>query len=869
MPAINLTIDGKPVQVEKGQTILQACQKLGLYVPTFCWDSRMDPIGACRICLVEVEKMPKLQVSCTIPAAEGMVVHTQTGRAKDGRQSIMELMLANHPLDCPTCDKGGECDLQDVAFLTRKDSSPMSEPKRRFNTDPGSTFDERQIGPLVYLTMNRCIVCFKCVRFTSEIAHEGDMGAFERGGHTQISSAIGEAVKNEFSGNTIEICPVGALTSKPFRYKIRTWLTQKKASVCNFCSDGCNLTLWVGGSKIQRATSRRNDTVDEGWICDKGRFGVDIVNHPQRLTSPFINKEGKRQEVSWDDAFEYAANRLKTIKDKNGPEAIAAIGSAHCSNEDNYVLQKFFRTVIGTNHIDHRVFYRNPLSGMDSAKFGMTNAIPDLEKADLIVVVGCDLTTEHPILGLRVKKAAGRLGKTLIVANNRKTKLGRFAARELVYNFGTEVSLLNSLSARLVGQGLVNREQVSIDAGFESWIKSQDSTRAEKTTGLPSADLETLAESIGKAKSCILLLGRDVIVHHQNADVLNSAANLSHLAGLTDKENSGLNLLWEYGNSQGAIDMGALPDLLPGSASLADTNYRTKLEEAWKAKLPGKPGYNLKLILEAVERGEVRGLYVMQEDLIENFPDRAFVQRALSKLEFLCVQTTFPDEMTKLAHLVLPGTSFAEKDGTYTSVERRVQKAQTSIPSVGNSRPDWRILSELSLWMQGPFRYNSAQEITDEIARLLPDYSGAEFLKLGLSGKRINANSRESNGTFQFTRPEFRPVSMPPDRPFVLITGNVVYHSGTVTSRSENLRQVSGESYCEISVPDGEKLQIESGEWIQVSSSNGSLKLKARISENVSAGTVFVPMNFTVSPVNLLQDKDSQVDTVKISKIKD
>src|SRR5574341_1099300 len=670
---ITLTVDGKTVQVEKGSTVLDACSKVGIYVPTFCWDERLDPIGACRICLVEIEKMPKLQVACITPATEGMVVHTQSSKAYHGRQSIMELMLANHPLDCPTCDKGGECDLQDVAFLTRKDSSPMADPKRRFFALPESTFDEKQIGPLIYLTMNRCIVCFKCVRFTSEIAGEGDLGAFERGGHTQIAAGIGEAVKNEFSGNIVEICPVGALTSKPFRYKVRTWLTQKKASVCNYCSDGCNLTLWTANNKIFRATSRRNDAVDEGWICDKGRFGVDVVNHPKRITSPLLEKSDQKLEITWDEAYEFASKSLKNIKEKYGPSALAAIGSAHCSNEDNYLLQKFFRAVIGTNHIDHRVFYKNPLSVSNSI-CAMQNSIEDLVKVELVVVLGSDLTAEHPIIGLRLKKAVTKLGKRLIVANNRGTKIGKFASREVVYKFGSEVSFLNAVAHQLLRSGLVDTTKVKVSAEIQNWLKGFSTQSTAEECGIAPFEIEAFAQAVGQAQSCIILLGRDVISHPYHKDVLQAAQNLAYLAGLFEKETSGINLLWEYSNSCGAQDMGVLPDQLPGLIPLSDSAYRTKLEQAWNCKLPEKPGYNVKQILEAIDRGEIKALYVMQEDLIANFPDQGFVRRVLPKLEFLLVQTILPNEMTKLAHLVLPGASFAEKEGTYTSVERRVQK---------------------------------------------------------------------------------------------------------------------------------------------------------------------------------------------------
>jgi NADH-quinone oxidoreductase chain G len=775
----------------------------------------------------------------------------------------MELMLANHPLDCPTCDKGGECDLQDVAFLSRKDSSPMEEPKRRFPTTPQSTFDEKQIGPLVYLTMNRCIVCFKCVRFTSEIACEGDLGAFERGGHTNIAAGIGEAVKNEFSGNTIEICPVGALTSKPFRYKIRTWLTQKKASICNYCSDGCNLTLWVANNKIHRATSRRNDAVDEGWICDKGRFGVDIVNHPKRITAPLLAKSGQKLEISWDEAYEFAGRNLKAIKEKYGASAIAAVGSAHCSNEDNYILQKFFRSVIGTNHVDHRVYHKNPVS----SNHGMTNSILDIEETDLIVVLGCDLTVEHPIIGLRVKKAVTKLGKKLVVANHWATKIGKFAAQQITYRFGSEVAFLNSLANQIVENGSSHKSRISPD--YQAWVKNYSSAKSSQDCGISALEIESFAKIIGDVKSCIILMGRDVITHPHHHDVLQAASNLADITGLAGKEYSGLNLLWEYANSNGASDMGVLPDRLPGQVLLSDTGYRNKLEQAWKAKLPERTGYSFKGILEAIDQGEIKCLYVMQEDLLNNFPDREFVRRVLPKLEFLVVQTTLPSEVTDLAHLVLPGASFAEKEGTFTSVEGRVQKTQASLKPLGNAKPDWQIFNDLSLWMQGPFYYYSLQEISEEIGNLVPGYQGRRYHKLTFQGERKDSETGSIPFASELKKVDYQAITVPEKYPFILLTGDLVHNSGANSSWSINLRELAGEAFCEINLEDSDRLQVENGDWVLVESAKGNLRLKARVSVRLLPGTVFIPLNFPETPANFLMDKDASADFVKISKLTD
>lgn len=402
---------------------------------------------------------------------------------------------------------------------------------------------------------------------------------------------------------------------------------------------------------------------------------------------------------------------------------------------------------------------------------------------------------------------------------------------------------------------------------FEVWAENLSLGQAENDCAVSASKIKDCAKTISEAESCIILLGRDFITHPYNRQVVDAARNLAYLAGLFHKESSGINLLWEYSNSQGALDMGVLPDRLPGLVSVFDSAYRTRLQDAWKASIPDKPGYNLKQILEAIDRGEIRCLYVMQQDLLANFPDRKFVEKALSKLELLAVQTSLPIQLSEMAHVVLPGASFAEKQATYTSAERRVQKTDAAIRPLGDSKPDWLILSELSVWMRGPFAHYSAQEISEEIARLVPGYSGKRQAELSLSGARIAEDKRPgADNKYQPKKVAYQPISGSSDFPLVLLTGNLVNHTGTLSSWSDNLRQVAGEAFCEVGVSDAERLGIDSGDWLLIESFKGSLKLKAKVTDRLQSGTVFIPINFPETPVNALLDKDSLVDSVKISK---
>jgi formate dehydrogenase alpha subunit len=746
---VNLTIDGKKITVEEGTTILKAAEKLGIEIPTFCFHDKLESVGACRMCLVEVERMPKLQVACATVVSEGMVVKTNTPEVIRARKGILEFLLINHPLDCPACDKGGECDLQNFVFKYGSDKSRFVEEKRRFIVDPKSKLDDLSIGPEIIRNMNRCILCRRCVRFIKEIAGENDLGTFRRGAKSEINVLSDIPADNPYSGNVVEICPVGALTSKSFRYKIRVWQTEKTPSICPHCGDGCNITLWSKDDRIYRITSRRNDQIDEGFLCDKGRFGpvvseaspFEFVNHPERLSTPLIKKNGEFVPCDWDEALGFVADKFKATREKFGNDSFAGIGSSKLTNEDNYIFQKFFRTVIGTNNIDHRVDSKNPLSSPNVSNpnqiYTMINSITEIESAKLILVFGCDLEKEHPIINLRVMKSV-RKGNALVLLNSAKTRLNRFAQDELIYNKGTEVTLLNGLAREILEEKLfdLNRIEVSkeeLDRLRQS-VSPYDTERVSQTTGIDSDKIKSLVNSFARAESIIILCGREVISHPQNKELLDSLYSLILLTGHWGKEHSGVNVLWEHCNSQGALDCGLLPDRLPGFVHILDESGRKRIEGIWKTELPDKPGLDFNHILSEIHEGKIRSLYIMGEDPLLKCPDRNYVESALKKIDFLVVQDTFMTETARLADVVLPGASFAEKDGTFTNVERRVQRLKRATDPLGNSKADWRIVCLLAQAMGYEFDYLSAKEIFDEIVSVSPIYKNMTYEEIGETG---------------------------------------------------------------------------------------------------------------------------------------
>lgn len=739
---VTLTIDDKKITVEEGTTILKAAEKLGIEIPTFCFHDKLEFVGACRMCLVEVEKMPKLQIACATTVSEGMVVKTNTPQVATARKGVLEFLLINHPLDCPVCDKGGECELQNHVFKYGSDKSRFVEEKRRFKVDPKSRHDDLPIGPQIIRNMNRCILCRKCVRFMREIAGETDLGTFKRGSKAEINVLPDIPVSNPYSGNVVEICPVGALTSKSFRYKIRVWQTEATPSICPHCGDGCNIKLWSKDDKIYRITSRRNDYVDEGFLCDKGRFGFEFVNHPDRLKHPLIRRNGKLSSVSWDEAIKFVVSQFKKLKEGWGADYLAGVGSSKLTNEENYILQKFFR-VMGTNNIDHRTNSKYLLPSPDlkskNQVYGMTNSISQLEKAKLIFVLGCDLEKEHPILNLRVMKA-NKMGSELLLANPVSTRLKRFAHDEFIYKKGTEVSLLNGLARRIIEEKLFDVNKVKLSGNEMEELRNKvwtfDSRKVSQITGIAPEKIKNLVQALGKSESIMILYGKEIISHPENTEVINSLHDLLTLTGHQNKENCGINLLWENCNSQGALDCGVLPDRLPGYVDVSDETSRGKIGQIWNVRIPDKPGLNFNLMLDAIQQGKIKSLYIVGSDPLREYPDRDYVYSALKKLDFLVVQDIFLTETAKLSHVVLPGASFAEKDGTFTNIERRIQKLKKAFDPLGDSKADWEIICKLVQAMGYEFGYASPKQIFEELVKISPIHAKMDWEGLGESGKQ-------------------------------------------------------------------------------------------------------------------------------------
>jgi NADH-quinone oxidoreductase subunit G len=702
---VHLTIDDIPVEVPPGTLVWAAAQKAGIEIPIYCYHQKMPPLGACRMCFVEIEKMPKPpQTACTTPVSEGMVVRTKTDMVRKARRGTLEFLLINHPLDCPICDKAGECDLQDFTLRHGPGGTRFDLNKRHYQKPIPVSKD-------VYLDRERCILCQRCTRFSSEISMDNGLVMISRGYRMEVGTAPGHAFDSIFSGNTVEMCPVGALTAASYRFRARPWELKHTPSVCNNCSVGCNARIDVRVDKIMRLMSRNNDEIDDGWLCNRGRWEFDYVNSPQRLRTPLVRRDGKLTPVSWDEALNYVALKLKVIIDQHGARSVAGIGSTRTTNEEAYLFQKFLRHVVGTPNIDHHHgYFPGPRSSLTGKPWMMTNSIAEIEKASHIVLIGSDPYKRQPILNLRIKKAM-KQGAKICIVNSTPTELDRFATLKATIPEDGAGAAAKILLKYALSNGALKVE------GFESLrasIKREEQAvrAAEDAFGARSTtQLQQIAEEIVGAKGAIILYD-EMATLAPNCE--NLAEDLQTLAVLTNnigRPGAGVGPLFEDANSLGARDMGLLPDALPGY------------------QVPTEIGLSYSEILSSPQ---IKALYVMGANPVRHLSNASLP----SNVDFVVVQDILLTETAQLADVVLPAVTFAEKDGSMTNVDHHVQAIRKALRPLPGAKADWEILTALARHMGEQWTYASPRDIFLEIAESNPCYAGLTWEDLGLQGIR-------------------------------------------------------------------------------------------------------------------------------------
>ena len=707
---VTLTIDGRKTTVPAGTLVIEAAKDMGIEVPSFCYYPGLALQAACRMCLVEVEKAPKLQTACTLAAIEGMVVRTDTPQVHGARKAMLEFVLTNHPLDCPVCDKGGECELQDMVFRYGAEHSRFIEEKIH---QP-----EEKWSPVVYYDAPRCILCFRCVRVCDEGMDVKALGVGARGVHSVILPNVDDQLACEQCGMCIDICPVGALTSGTYRYHTRPWEMKYVSTPCLHCSNGCKTTLSVRNDEILRGNNRDMSGINREFLCIKGRYGFDFIHHPDRLRQPLVRRNGKLQPASWEEALDQVADRLKRVRDQYGPAAIGVLGSNRTTNEENYLLGRLARATLGTNHIDHHrtADFAGLIAALGESAPMRLATMAQLEAAKAILLIGNDPTQQNPLAAWQIRSAVRHSGARLYAVNSKPIKLHRQATKFVQVPAGAEPAVVRWLETGELGLG----------------------------ANLPG-ELTALREALQKESDVIVVFGAEL-----TGAAIASLVNFSSLLPGWTRYLA----LADYANSRGAADMGLLPDRLPGYAPLNNAGERERFGKLWGAPAPSEAGLNARQMLEGAMAGKLKALYVVGANPLKTFgisqPDR------LAGLDLLVVQDLFLTETAERADVVLPALCAYEKEGTFTNTAGEVQMLRKAIDTMG-PRSDFDLLRILSHLLEkrglgSALRARTPEAVFEEIRQNVRGYEVSSAALLA-GGAEATAPRPPGDGAGRYDAP--------------------------------------------------------------------------------------------------------------------
>jgi NADH-quinone oxidoreductase chain G len=828
---VNLTIDDKQVTVPKDATIFDAAKAAGIRIPVLCHDKKLHPFGGCRMCLVEVEQMKGRQIpACTTPATEGMIVRTATDEIIKARKLVLELLLVKHPIDCPVCDAAGDCDLQNLTYEYQVDTNRFTDEKFHYEID--------YANPLIERDMNRCILCGKCARICDEIVSFGAYSVLNRGLEAKIGTEFDGPLSCEFCGSCISVCPVGALLSRPFKFNARWWALNKTKTVCSYCGTGCQLTLGVKDNKVLTTIYDENQGFHNGQLCTRGRFGYQFVNSEKRLTAPLVRKNGTLVEATWDEALALVTGRLKAAKVAGG-ETIAGLATPRLTNEELYLFGKLLKDTLGSTNIDHSAGYAHAaltsgaLESLGCAASPST--ITDIQKTDLLLVIKTDSYETHPVLGFEINLGVKRKGIDLRIVSDKQGKLSKLPqATTYVHTPGSELTFINAIAKVILDENLVAATATTVP-GLDDMKKSLEAYAPEKAAeicGIGVDELKALARDYAKAGKALILLPIGLGYPGHGKELAQALINLALLTGRIGKEGSGILIMGEKNNSQGAVDMGIYPTA-QGKSAMA--------------------------ILDACAAGTIKTLYVAGENPVVSYPNRKKVESALEKVEFLIVQDLFLTETAEKADVVLPACSFAEKNGSFTSVGRAVQRVNRAIKPIGLSRSDFDIFNSLNASVGDGGTYADVAAVFAEIAGTIPAYAGLTLNGLGDDGVILPVLAK---GKFvAVTAPTLQPEA----GKFALVTGSALYHCGTMSRFGEGPMLVCPEGYAEFSRQDALALNIAENDQLLLKSATGEIRLKARINARMPQGVIFAPYHFADQSVNMIADGQA-VTWVNVSK---
>lgn len=869
---VTLSIDNQEVTVPKGTTILEAAKGLGVEIPTLCHLKELAPDGSCRMCVVEVEggRRGGLTTACTAHCQEDMVVSTHSEKVADSRRFILDLLLSNHKLECFSCGKNGDCQLQQYALDYGIDATSFTEGKRM------PCHQEDTSNPFFSYDPEKCIMCRRCARVCQLRQGRDVLSIANRGFETKMMPSYGQAFDQsicESCGNCVSSCPTGALTAKDTK-EYRKWETQKIPTTCPHCGTGCQMNLLVKNNRLV-GVEPLDGPANKNLLCVKGKFAsYKFVGSGDRLTEPLIKRNGIFEPASWEEALTLVSSKFNEIKAENGPDALAGFSCSRATNEDNYVFQKMVRAAFGTNNVDNcaRVCHSASVHGLAQTlgSGAMTNPIADItEDVDMILLVGSNPEEAHPVIGAQIRQAIQR-GTQVVVVDPRKINLVKDSALHLQVQAGTNVAFANGMMHVILKEGLADRhfieERTEGFSDLEKMVADYTPEKVAEICHIHPEDLIQAARMYAKAEKAPIIYCLGVTEHSTGTEGVMSMSNLAMLVGKVGKPGCGVNPLRGQNNVQGACDMGCMPYDFPGYQKVNNPEVIDKFEKAWHVPLNRNTGLTSTKVLPAATAGNVKGLYIFGEDPIVTDPDTGHVRQALESLDFLVVQELFMTETAAYADVVLPGISYAEKDGTFTNTERRVQRVRKAVEPRGQAREDYEIFCEVMTRMGYPCAYESAKEIMEEISAMTPSFGGINYERLEKESLQWPCRSLTDPGTpimhvGSFSRGKglfkaipYKQAQELPDEeyPYLMLTGRMLYHYNTraMTGRTEGINQIANHSYIEINAVDAQALGIQEGDKVEVHSRRGKIETYAAVGNRVFPQEVFMTFHFPDGNVN-------------------
>ncbi|ADI30809.1 formate dehydrogenase subunit alpha [Methylotenera versatilis] len=881
---VTLMIDDREITVPEGTSIMRASIMAGINVPKLCATDSLEPFGSCRLCVVEIEGRRGYPASCTTPVAEGLKVHTQTPKLADIRRGTMELYISDHPLDCLTCATNGDCELQDMAGAVG-----LREVRYGYEGENHLKAEKDESNPYFTFDPSKCIVCSRCVRACEETQGTFALTISGRGFESKVAAGVTDFMNSECvsCGACVQACPTATLIEKTV---IEHGVPEHSVTTtCAYCGVGCSFDAEMKGEEVVRMVPNKNGGANHGHSCVKGRFAWGYATHKDRITTPMIRKSihDEWQQVSWDEAFSYAASEITRIQAKYGKASVGGITSSRCTNEEVYVVQKLVRAVFGVNNVDTcaRVCHSPTGYGLKQTigESAGTQTFDSVMQSDVIFVIGANPTDGHPVFASQMKRRL-REGAKLIIADPRAIDLVDSPHVKADYHLklqpGTNVALISAIAHVIVTEGLVNEEFVKERCEWDSFVEWRDFVALPQNSpevlglamGVPAEELRAAARLYATGGNAAIYYGLGVTEHSQGSTMVMGIANLAMATANIGREGVGVNPLRGQNNVQGSCDMGSMPHEYPGYRHVSDEATRELFEGAWGRPLSNDPGLRIPNMLDNAIEGSFKAIYCVGEDIVQSDPNTQHVTHALENMECVIVQDLFLNETAMFAHVFFPGASFLEKSGTFTNAERRISPVRR-VMTPKNGMEDWEVTAKFSNALGYPMDYKHASEIMDEVASLTPTFKGVSFKKLDELGSiQWPCNDEQPLGTptmhidefvrgkgkFFVTQYVATTEKVTPKFPLILTTGRILsqYNVGAQTRRTKNVAWHS-EDIVEIHPHDAEERGISEGDWVGIASRAGETVLRVKITERVQPGVIYTTFHHPESGANVITTENS------------